>query len=63
MHEPLYASIKTTMHNDTDVINTVNESKLDDLHSNTIENLNTKLNKILRDTKQPQVDKYGEINF
>lgn len=63
MYEPLYASIKTTMRNDTDAINTVNESKLDDLHSNTIANLNTKLNKILRDAKQAQVNKYGEIKI
>lgn len=61
MYEPLYSSIRTTMRNDTDAINTVNEPKLGDLHSSTIANLNTKLNKILSDAKKAQLDKYGEI--
>ncbi|MBW0594771.1 hypothetical protein HUN03_00426 [Mycoplasmopsis anatis] len=61
MYEPLYTNIKTTMRSNTDSILNENTPKIDDLHSSTIAELNTKLSKILEDSKQAEADKYKEI--
>ncbi|AWX70034.1 hypothetical protein DP067_01470 [Mycoplasmopsis anatis] len=61
MYEPLYANIKTTMRSNTDSIVNENTPKIDDLHSSTIAELNTKLSKILEDSKQAEANKYKEI--
>lgn len=61
MYEPLYANIKTTMRNNTNSIVNENTPKIDDLHSSTIAELNTKLSKILEDSKQAKANKYKEI--